>query len=154
MTSTMTDKDKGAIARMRAIAELKRRAVDVGVIGAKASATHADAGGMTVADVATIHEFGLGQEERSFIRGYVDESKPKVNALIERMGKAVLSGKITPATGFEALGLKLVGNIQERISNGIKPENRPSTIKAKGSSTTLIDSGQLRSSIISRVVTR
>ena len=154
MTSTMTDKDKGAVARLAAIMELKRRVVEVGVLGDRAAAEAAGESGKTVADIATYNEFGLGVPKRSFIRGYVDENRQPIGDLMVRMCKAVAAGKLSAANGFTALGLKLAANIQERISRGIAPANAPETIKRKGSSKPLINTGQLRSSIVPRVVSR
>lgn len=151
----MSDKDKGAIARMQQILELKRRVIHVGVLGDKGSEAAQGEPSLTVADVATYNEFGTATTpERPIIRGYVDEKKAEVTDLVSRMGKAVVSGKITAKVGLEALGLKLVAGMQERMSNGIAPPNAPSTIARKGSSTPTIDSGQLRSSLASRVVAR
>jgi lambda repressor-like predicted transcriptional regulator len=158
MTSTISDKDKGAVARLKAIAELGKRAIDVGVLGAKASAPSPDGEGLTVADVATFNEFGVGVPERSFIRGYVDEKRADVIALLQRMGKAVVAGKITADVGYEALALKIAANMQERIvakAGDPKPwANAEATKKAKGSSTPLVDTGQLRSAIVGRQVAR
>lgn len=154
MTTTMSDKDKGAIARLRALADLDKRSVEVGVLGEKAAEAAESGEGLTVSDVATINEFGLGVPQRSFIRGYVDERRKDVLALLGRMATAVAAGKITAQVGYEALGLKIAANIQERISAGIEPANAPATIARKGSSKPLINTGQLRSAIAPRVVTR
>jgi hypothetical protein len=48
---------------------------------------------------------------------------------------------------MKLIGMRVVGDIQDRISDGIPPPNSPITIARKGSSKPLIDSGQLRQSI-------
>jgi hypothetical protein len=50
------------------------------------------------------------------------------------------------------LGLLFVGQIQERIKANIAPENADSTIERKGSSTPLINGGQLWQSVKHEVV--
>ena len=48
---------------------------------------------------------------------------------------------------LEVLGLKHASQIQETIAEGVDPPNAPRTIYEKGSSRTLISTGQLRQSI-------
>ena len=101
----------------------------------------------TVLEIAASNEFGLGVPRRSFIADWFDQNLQKNEQFIVRMMKAVASGKLTKERAFELIGLKFQGDIQKRISAGIPPANAPATIKAKGSSTPLIDTGQLRQSI-------
>ena len=65
--------------------------------------------------------------------------------------QSVIAGKRTKDEVLELLGQQCVGQIQERISEGIDPPNAPSTIRQKGSSTPLIDTGALRSAVNYRV---
>ena len=58
------------------------------------------------------------------------------------------------ATALQRIGLWAQSEIQQRISDGIPPQNAPYTINKKGSSTPLVDTGQLRSSISFKVVKR
>lgn len=153
MSALYKEKDNGAEARMAEIAKLKERGIKVGVLGHAGSQQANGEQQATVADVATWNEFGTPTSpERPIIRGYVDEKKPEAVDLLTRMGKAVVSGKVTADQGFNVVGLKLVSNMQERMSNGIEPPNAPSTIRRKGSSVPTIDSGQLRSSLTHLVV--
>ena len=52
---------------------------------------------------------------------------------------------------LELMGVYMTNLIKERMAQGIKPSNSKITIERKGSSTPLIDSGQLRNSITYRV---
>jgi len=47
----------------------------------------------------------------------------------------------------ESIGMDFENKIREKILSNVPPENAPSTIAAKGSSHTLIDTGELLSSI-------
>lgn len=117
-------------------------------VGILASAASTPAGkGATLLDVATWNEFGLGVPERSFIRAYYDEALAENQAFLTRQWVLVVAGKLTPQQAFNRLGLKMVADIQKRIAARIDPPNADSTIKRKGSSVPLIDSGQLRSAI-------
>lgn len=65
--------------------------------------------------------------------------------------QAFLHGDHSFYKELERVGLWAQGSIQQRISDGIPPPNAESTIRRKGSSTPLIDTGQLRTSIKYRV---
>lgn len=149
---TVRVRDKGANELLTTLNRARRGepwSVEVGVIGNKASREKGE--GVTVADVATWAELGLGQPKRSWLRGFIDEAEKKIQKRISKEMRAVVSGDRSPRQAMRRIGVWLVGEIQERISNKIPPPNAPSTVKAKGSSVPLIDTGQLRSSISSRV---
>lgn len=127
----------------------------VGVQGEKATELHTaepSAEGVppepvTVAEIANKHEFGLGVEERSWLRAWVDENQPMIRNDLRRAAMRIIEGKLTIQQAADLLGTKYVASIQIRISNGIAPANAPATIERKGSSTPLIDTGQFRSAI-------
>lgn len=138
--------------------------VRVGVLAERGAMPHEAGAGSkiskvpTVVEIAAIHEFGLGVPERSFVRAYIDENEGRIRQMllalmrgaIERALTQGRAGKIddTARRGvLSKLGMKMVGEIQQRISRGIAPALAESTIARKGSSTPLIDTGQLRSSI-------
>lgn len=131
--------------------------VEVGIFGEKGDAQHEDSD-LTVGEIATIHEFGLGNvPERSWLRAWFDENNTKLReGLLKMMKKAIQesirSGKpisdTTRKQVMDKLGLFAVGGIQSRIAAGeIQPPLDPKTVARKGSSIPLMDTGQLRSSI-------
>jgi hypothetical protein len=148
MTFTIKDSDKNAIRRFAKT--LAGGALSVGILEGDAGKEHADSE-LTVGEVGEIHEFGLGVPRRSFLAGWVDEAQDKIVNVIVRGGQALAQRKITMPNLLEQTGAWAVGQIQERISNGIAPANAPSTIAQKGSSVPLIDTGQLRASITYKV---
>ena len=123
---------------------------EVGVIGSKASAPEGGAQDVTVADVARWAELGIGQPMRSWLGGWVDEHAAELDATMSAELRAIIRGERSPEQASARVGAWIVGSIQERIARGIEPPNAESTIARKGSSTPLIDKGQLRSSITSR----
>lgn len=132
-------------ARMR---ELGKRKVAVGVMGAKASAEHANSEGATVAEVAAWNHYGTGQiSSRPFIALALEKQRAKLSTTLARVAKLVGEGKLDAKTGLGLAGAQLVGEIQQTIADGVAPANADSTIERKGSSTPLIDTGQLRSAI-------
>lgn len=141
---TIRDNGLGALTkRLKAFG--KGYTLTVGVHGPEGEATD---GGTTVAEVATINEFGIGVPERSFIRDWADLNEARNNASLRTVAAVVIRGGYTIEVGLGRLGALFQGEIQARMSTGIPPPNAPSTIKKKGSSTTLINTGQLHSSIL------
>lgn len=142
---------------------LGKRAVKVGIVGDKAKELVDDGAGepITMAQLAGVHEFGavirtrfatILIPERSFIRATVAQNERPYTVLCAKLVKRVLAGKLSEDQALGQLGLRMAGDMQRRISEGIDPANADSTIAAKGSSTPLVDSGRLRASITSVVV--
>ena len=142
------DTDKGFRALVRRILGLRKPMITVGIHAEEGAQQE---GALTVLDVATINEFGLGVPERSFIRAWFDSSKVQNRNTMSALARSVVQGKITRDQALDQFGQRLVGDIQTRIAKGIDPPNAPATIKRKGSSKPLIDTGQLRASVTYRV---
>lgn len=109
---------------------------------------------VTILLVAIFNEFGTSDghvPERSFIRAWFDEAEPELRKDLVTLMRSVVAGKRTSREILELMGQRAVGQIQQRISSGIAPPNAPSTIRQKGSSTPLIDSGILRSSVTYKI---
>lgn len=143
------DRDNGYRALMASAAAAgKGGSLSVGILEKDASqAAEGAKGGITLGDVATWNEFGMGVPERSFIRGWFDETSDANRKTFTQLWQRVLKGQLTPARAFELLGLRFQGDVQKRIVAGIAPPNSPRTIALKGSSTPLVDTGQLKSAI-------
>ena len=123
--------------------------IKVGVI----TGTHSS--GMSNDALAAIHEFGTEDgrvPERSFLRSTMNaQRKPWLDFMASRMRK-VVAGTIPALQAVEQMGLKMSGDVKATIVAGIDPENAPATIAATGSSTPLIDTGQLKESIAHQVI--
>lgn len=107
---------------------------------------------LSLLEVAVVHEFGAGPvPQRSFIRATIDERRADIEAEMANLARGVVSGKIDGRGALDLLGQKVAGWCQARIAAGIAPALKPATIRRKGSSTPLVDTGQLRSAITWRV---
>jgi hypothetical protein len=146
---TISDRDLGA--RDLIVRMLEQGAMRVGVSEASGAQPHGEDGKITVGEIATIHEFGLGVPRRSFLSDWFDERRAELENMIVRAGRAVVLNKLTVPEALEQLGLWCVGSIQTRIAENIPPPLAPETIARKGSSVALIDKGQLRASITHEV---
>ena len=149
--------DKTSVKDWKRVFGSDKASVKIGVLGPNAE-SKPEGSKISVAEIAAIHEFGLGgMPERSFLRSYFDANMAdlldKTKKLMARViSAAVHSGKALPE-GTQRQILATIGEyakakIQERIANNeIKPPTSEKTNARKGSSVTLIDSGQLRSSV-------
>jgi len=100
---------------------------------------------LTVAEVASYNELGQGVPKRSFIESTFKKNKDKIS----KKFKELLSTR--PDQSFDLIGIYITNLIKEGIRKGIAPSNSVRTISRKGSSTPLIDSGQLRNAITYKV---
>lgn len=138
---------------------LARAKIEIGIIGED---RHNDKSDITVLAIARIHEFGvtvtdkngrnMNIPQRSFIRGTVDNRQPDINEQVEKILVQIVERDIPVMAGLEALGLMLEGITKDYLTDLKIPELKAETIRRKGSSNPLIDSGKLRDSITHRVV--
>ncbi len=148
MSHDVEDKDHGYQALLKRMAGAAA-SLTVGVHEAEGSASAEKSAGLTLVEVAAFHEFGTRRTpRRSFIADWSDEFEETHKQQLRQMAKAVYEGKVASVEqGLARLGNLYVGEVQKRISQGIAPPLQPSTVARKGSSTPLIDTGQLRSSV-------
>jgi hypothetical protein len=99
-------------------------------------------------DVAFENEFGNKKiPERSFIRSAVDENAPAIKAIQAKAVRAVTGGQTTIRQALIGMGEAVEKMIKQKIKTGPFAPNAPLTVKKKGSSQPLIDTGQLINSI-------
>lgn len=135
------------------LSKLADGGVYVGVFGDQADTHVGD--GITLVELAAIHEFGLGDaEERSFLRAWIDANrKPIANAMATASRQATANGA-SPSNALHAVAEWAAGQVKKFIaSNSVQPSSSEATNRAKGSTVTLVDSGTLRAAIQGRVVT-
>jgi hypothetical protein len=151
MSTRLRDTDQGLNALKTRIAGMRGVSVSVGIHEAEGSEPAEGSEDVTLAEVAAFNEFGgpdNNPPQRSFLAAWSDENLDENRELFRRSAQAVVKGKLpSMAVALERLGLRFVGEIQQRIRSGIEPENADSTVERKGSSTPLIDSGQLWGSV-------
>lgn len=140
------DVDRGWDAIKQIIENSRDRDVKVGV--------QADAGSAMVT-VASANEYGTDKiPARSFIRAAIDKSASELSKAAAELGRRVIDRSTTQDNALGLLGLLAQKRIVEEIRSGVPPPNAASTVKAKGSSATLIDTGALRQSIRHKISDR
>jgi hypothetical protein len=115
----------------------------------------ADAGsekdGASLVEVATYNEFGTQHiPARPFVRQTTDNNRRAWGSMAARLEDRVAHG-MSPHQALEILGNKAEGDMKATIGRGHFVPNAPNTIKQKGSSQPLIDTGRMRNSVSHKV---
>lgn len=140
--------DRGYIARMRRLRELNGLAVTVGV----QSDAGASESGTLIAEYAAYNEFGTRTiPSRPAMRNAFDTNAPELTDTIKVLKDAVEDGKETAQGAAGLLGELHQQQVQDQIRSNTPPPNAASTVQAKGSSKTLIDTGAYLQAIRWRV---
>ena len=88
-----------------------------------------------------------GIPERPFLASAMRDNRNKYRDGMKTSAKKLLLGQTSLQTVLSKLGIMAQGDIQESITSWTTPPNAPSTIEQKGSSSPLIDTGEMRASI-------
>lgn len=131
-----------------------RSVVKVGIQETAGAHTGEGDTGLSVADVGSFHEFGTDTvPQRSFIRAPIQDNKQDLQTLQRKLLRDVMLGGKSTGEALAIIGEKAQSDMVAAINAGIEPGLEQTTIDAKGSSTPLIDSGQLKQSIRYKVET-
>lgn len=127
----------------------KKSVVKVGLPEKVGSKPHEDSG-LSIAQVGMVHEYGVPEKNiprRSFIREPLINDQKNINKLIKKKFSEVAGNRTTAKTALNQMGIYGQGVSQKSFSSNDWTPLNPKTIKAKGSSKPLIDTGLLQQSI-------
>lgn len=123
--------------------ELAEKEVRVGFQQGKAT----DENGTDICDIAAWNELGTVHiPARPFLRQSVDDNLSKINNFLQEKKKDLVRG-INAEQVLKEIGIFQKDLIQEKITDGDFAPNAESTVKKKGSSKPLIDTGRMRQSV-------
>lgn len=105
--------------------------------------------GISNASLGAAHHYGVGVPKRPFLDVGVATAEREYLAILK---KAVEKGQ-TLQEALDAIGVTAAFAVQQFMTDLKSPPNDPATIKRKGSSNPLIDTGALRQSISSKTQT-
>lgn len=133
------------------IGKLADAKVRVGILEGGDDEVESEYGDLTIVELATIHEYGApaaGIPERSFLRKtFTGRGRAELAAFQAEQAKQVIEGKLGARTALKRIGTWGAAKVRERIRAHIDPPLKPATIKRKGSSTPLVDTGHLINAI-------
>lgn len=92
-----------------------------------------------------------GIPARPFILLAMKKNEARYRNFIKDQAFSILRGETTQEQVLNRLGAIVASDIQQSITDLKTPPNAPSTIRAKGSSNPLIDTGRMRSAVTFRV---
>lgn len=143
MSRDVEDRDLGLARIIRETGKLDGAILEVGIL-AEEGAREAD-GNLTSAQVGLYMEVGTPTiPARPWLSTAIDDNQNRINAMIQRTTEAALDGKDLERR-MKIDGERVRTMIQSKIRNGDPrwKSLHPDTIKKKGSSKPLIDTGQL-----------
>lgn len=146
----LTDRDLGWRDMLRALAAAAGTPNAQVVVGWPAKAGQHRRSNLSVADIAMIHEFGCPARnipKRSMLAATYDLNAERYADATRKIANGILYNRIDLKRGLDLVGVMIKGDVQKRIAAGVPPPNSPRTIARKGSSTPLIDTGQMRAAL-------
>lgn len=144
MAVKITDRETESGKKFRKmLEELKKLEVRVGFQSGEGT----EENDVDICDIATWNELGTEHSpSRPFIRQSVDNNAAKINNLLQSEKKKLTNGTSAEQI-LKEIGIFQKGLIQREIVSGEFEANAESTIKKKGSSKPLIDTGKMRQSV-------
>ena len=88
-----------------------------------------------------------GIPPRPFITRAIFEGKEQIRSDLRTIAKGVFQGNADLRAGLARVGMMGQNLIQQKIGSNLPPPNAPSTVAAKGSSRTLVDTGRMMASV-------
>lgn len=104
--------------------------------------------GVDICDIAAFNELGtVRSPSRPFLTYSVDNNEDKISKFMQSKINEIINGK-TAEQVLKEIGNFQKGIVQETIvESELYAPNSPKTIKRKGSSTPLVDTGRMRQSV-------
>lgn len=156
LTTTTQHIDRGLARIVKHFETMRARKsyVKVGVLGKKDTR---DSGEITNAQLASIHEYGLGNvPARPFLRPPFEQNKAAYLEILRDAFAAALKSKGPEGykRALALVGQRLATDIKNYVTTGegVGPPLADSTIVRKGSSRPLVDTGQLIRSVDYEVI--
>lgn len=104
--------------------------------------------GTDICDVAAWNELGtINIPSRPFMRDTVENNENEISDFMKKEVLDIVKNGKTAEQAFKEIGIKVKDLMQQTITEGNFTPNAPSTIRKKGSSKPLIDSGRMRQSV-------
>jgi hypothetical protein len=162
MTAKIAEVDHGMDIELKVLGAFRGKVVDVGFFEGD---RHVGKNGKPDADlvlIAAANEYGADIKngwgrgihitipERSFMRSWAIAKQTQISELMESLAKKVTNKAMDADLALKTLGVFGMDGIKKQIAapEGVSwPPNADSTIKRKGSSHPLIDTGVLRESV-------
>jgi len=130
--------------------------VQVGILASDGGSEQSGDSGLTLVDLATIHEYGSPARnipERSFIRRTFSMKEKELVEVTTKIAKKIIEADMPVEKGLNILGLWGSTEVKKMVKSGphIPPPLKPATVAAKGSTRPLVDTGQMINAVTWRL---
>ncbi len=102
---------------------------------------------ISIVEVAAKNEFGIGNPKRPFLRLGVDAAEDDLIEYSIDAASMVMDNKIDVNGALDGIGEIAKSSVQQYITDLKSPPNSKATIKRKGSSNPLIDTGEMKGAV-------
>ena len=146
---------RNVIVKDRGLNTIRRQGLQTGRDAHAAVGVLADLGAkrdpndaITLIEKAVWNHFGTDNiPARPFIADAVQRHRGEILDLSKRLLRLVFQNKVTVRQALDIIGVKIVGFIVDDIDGRSYAPNAAVTVDRKGSSTPLVDTGQLKGSV-------
>ncbi len=138
---TIIDKDLGWKKIQKELRQLDGTVSNVGLFGSGSSPKN------NIAARGAVHELGIGNPKRPFMRNAFDKNSNKLYDYINKQYNLLKAKKLTVSRFVGLISEWLIGKIQEEIRKGEFIPLSWATVRRKGSSVILIHKGQMINSL-------
>lgn len=152
ITTSVATRDNGLLSRMLNTAKRYTTKVHVGYFGQVRHISKDGKRSITLGNLAGIHEHGTKHiPKRAFIAPALKKNRGKYLKLVGKSFLPIVRGKQTTTQTWHYIGQQAVKDVQSFMLSASFTPLKEKTIKQKGSSRPLIDTGQLRQSVTYQV---
>lgn len=150
IVSSVVVRDNGLLSRIINSAKQCTARVSVGYFADQG--VHGGKPSITLGNLARIHEHGTARTpKRAFVAPALAKNRDKYLKLVGGSFLPIVRGQKTTAQTWHYVGQQAVADVQSYMVQASFTPLSPKTIRAKGSSRPLIDTGQLRQSVTYKV---
>lgn len=139
--------DAGALARI--VENVRSMGLNKLQVGLPAGGAHSGTD-LSMYELGAVHEFGSpsrGIPARPFITPSITSNQEKYKKMLRAQAKQLIFRRVSLNTALSIVGEAAKSDIQKYMLSASFTPLKPETIKRKGSSKPLIDTGQMRNAI-------
>lgn len=145
---TVKSRDNGLLGRIKRVASQCTSKIEIGYFGE----VHGGKTPITLNRLAAIHEYGTNRiPKRPFVHPPLKQNRGKYLKITGKQIASSVMGRGRMSQTWHYVGQAAVSDVQNYMLTGKFAPLAASTVRRKGSSKPLIDTGQMRQSITYRV---
>lgn len=122
--------------------------IRMGIQEEDAKRPHSMAKGLTIGDLATMHEYGIGVPRRSWLNDWMTANTKRMADDALKAMQSIITRKESRKAVLEKIGREWTGDMRDNIlRGGVRPGLAMATIKRKGHAIPLLETGDIMNNI-------